>query len=93
MCFGCSKKPSYRGGSFEYPQHWFWLRNNKNNFQFHTLIEGPDTDGFADLNPAKQSGYSMELASTQFLSRLNICHIFNQQAELDIQITIPKFFM
>ena len=27
MCFGCSKKPSHRDGSFEYPQHMFWLRN------------------------------------------------------------------
>ena len=30
---GCSKEPS-----FEYPQHMFWLRNKKNNFQLHTLI-------------------------------------------------------
>ena len=27
MCFGCSKEPSHRDGSFEYPQHMFWLRN------------------------------------------------------------------
>ena len=33
MCFGCSKKPSHRDGSFEYPQHTFWMRNKKNNFQ------------------------------------------------------------
>ena len=37
MCFGCSKEPSNRDGSFEYPQHMFWLRNKKNNFQLHTL--------------------------------------------------------
>ena len=39
MCFGCSKEPSHpdRDGSFEYPQHMFWLRNKKNNFQLHTL--------------------------------------------------------
>ena len=29
MCFGCSKEPSHRDGSFEYPQHMFWLRNEK----------------------------------------------------------------
>ena len=40
MCFGCSKEPSHRDGSFEYPQHMFWLRNKKNNFQLHTLIWG-----------------------------------------------------
>ena len=27
MCFGCSKEWSHRDGSFEYPQHMFWLRN------------------------------------------------------------------
>ena len=42
MCFGCSKGPSHPGSSFEYPQHMFWLRNNKNNFQLHTLIWGPE---------------------------------------------------
>ena len=27
ICFGCSKEPShYKDGSFEYPQHMFWLR-------------------------------------------------------------------
>ena len=41
MCFGYSKEPSHRDGSFEYPQHMFWLRNKKNNFQIHTLIWGP----------------------------------------------------
>ena len=26
ICFGCSKEPSHRDSSFEYPQHIFWLR-------------------------------------------------------------------
>ena len=41
ICFGCSKEPSHRGGSFEYLQHMFWLRNKKINFHVHTLISGP----------------------------------------------------
>ena len=41
MCFGCSKELSHRDGSFEYPQHMFWLSNKKNNFLLHTLIWGP----------------------------------------------------
>ena len=41
MCFGCSKEPSHQDGCFEYPQHLFWLRNKKNNFQLRTLIWGP----------------------------------------------------
>ena len=42
MCFGCSKELSHRDGSFEYPQHMFWLRNKKNNFLLHTVVWGPD---------------------------------------------------
>ena len=41
MCFGCSKEPSHRDGSFEYPQHMFWLRNTIKKFQLRTLIMGP----------------------------------------------------
>ena len=41
MCFGCSKEPSHRDGSFEYPQHMFWLRNKKNNFLVRSLILRP----------------------------------------------------
>ena len=41
MCFGCLKETSHRGGSFEYPQHMFRLKNMKNNFQVRTLIWGP----------------------------------------------------
>ena len=40
MCFGCSKEPSHQDSSFEYPQHMFWLRNTKNNFQLRTATGG-----------------------------------------------------
>ena len=42
MCFGCSKESSHRDGSFEYQQHMFLLRNEKNNFQISALIWGTD---------------------------------------------------
>ena len=29
MCFGSSKEPSQGDGSFEYPQHMFWLKFKK----------------------------------------------------------------
>ena len=45
MCFGCAKEPSHRDGSFEYPQHLFWLRNKKNNFPLRTLIWRPGSVG------------------------------------------------
>ena len=41
MCFRWPKEPSHRDGSFEYPQHMFWLRNKKTNL-LRTLISGPD---------------------------------------------------
>ena len=41
MCFGCSKEPSHWDGSFEHPQHMFWLRNKKNSFQLRTLSLRP----------------------------------------------------
>ena len=37
VCFGCSKEPSHQDGSFEYPQHMFWLRNKKNIFCLYAL--------------------------------------------------------
>ena len=39
MCFGCSKEPSHWDGSFEYPQHMFWLRN-KISFSYAVLSGG-----------------------------------------------------
>ena len=41
MCFRCSKEPSHRDGSFEYPQHMVWLRNKKNDITVCTLIWRP----------------------------------------------------
>ena len=41
MCFGCSKEPSQRDGSFENPQHMFWMGIKENNFPIRTLIWRP----------------------------------------------------
>ena len=41
ICFGCPKEPSLWDGSFEYPQHMFWLRNKKINFLVRTLNKRP----------------------------------------------------
>ena len=40
MCCRCSKEPSHRDGSFEYPQHMFWMSNKENSFQYTLLIGG-----------------------------------------------------
>ena len=37
MCFGWSIEPSHRDGSFEYPQHMFWLRIRKLIFSYALL--------------------------------------------------------
>ena len=38
-CFWYSNEPSYGDGSFEYPQHMFWLRNKKLNFRYALLTK------------------------------------------------------
>ena len=38
--FGCSKEPSHLDGSFEYPQHIFWLRNKKIVFCYAFFTKG-----------------------------------------------------
>ena len=57
-CFGCSKELSYWDGSFEYPQHMFWLRNKKIIFSYTFLsgglclflvMEGTDLSIFDDV--------------------------------------------
>ena len=40
MCFGCSKEPSHRVGSFEYLQQLFWMRNKEYNFPKALLSGG-----------------------------------------------------
>ena len=42
ICFGCSKELSHCDGTFEYPQHMFWMRNKENSYPIHTLIWRPD---------------------------------------------------
>ena len=37
ICFGCSKEPSHRDVSFEYPQHELCLRNKKVIFLLRNL--------------------------------------------------------
>ena len=39
ICFQCFKEPSHRDGSFEYPQHMFWLGNEEKIFNYaHYLL-------------------------------------------------------
>ena len=38
----CLKEPSHCGGSFEYPQHMFWLRNKTVNYLVHNHNKSPD---------------------------------------------------
>ena len=61
MCFGCSKEPSHRHGSFEYPQHMFWLRNKKNNdFEVNQNLDHKIVIIFLSVNCNICFGYSKE---------------------------------
>ena len=40
MCFGYSKEPSHRDGSFEYPQHKFWLINKNLVYTVKLVLNG-----------------------------------------------------
>ena len=40
MCYVHSKEPSHWDGSFEFPQHMFWLRNKKIFFRYALLSGG-----------------------------------------------------
>ena len=46
ICFWCSKEPSQRDGSFEYPQHMFWLKKKENDFFWYTLLTKVLQDDF-----------------------------------------------
>ena len=76
MCFGCSKEPSHRDGTFEYPQHMFWLRNKKNNFQLRTIIWGPASHfSSANATPEFEGRGGEELATeiSNMLTRAYDC--------------------
>ena len=59
MCFGCSKEPSHRDDSFEYPQHMFWLRKNKNNF--HSYAVPWVVLWFVIVYPTKKETHTVQL--------------------------------
>ena len=49
MCFGGSKEPSHRDGSFEYQQHMFWLRKIIFSYTLLSMCVNPD-DGAVTVN-------------------------------------------
>ena len=63
--FGCSKEPSHLDGSFEYPQHMFWLRIKKSNFRLPILTQRRDGTCRLHLN-------SFWMLTRFFLCRLTV---------------------
>ena len=60
ISLGCSKEPSHGHGSFEYPQHIFWLRNKKIIFITHPHPKAWSVDKpltFSTLAPKVNLGY------------------------------------
>ena len=83
MSFGCSKEPSHPNGSFEYPQHMFWLRNKKNNFLLHTLIWEPalglelgiiSNFRYTCILVIEHNACPPKISSRSTLSNSNLCH-------------------
>ena len=74
MCCGCSKEPSHRDGSFEYPQHMFWLRNKKNIFQLHNLSGGLTPTLFSSNYHVLAHLLSCYVAQYNQMTRLNTTH-------------------
>ena len=76
VCFRCSKGPSHLDGSFEYPQHMFWVRNEENRFPVRTLIWRPGYVFFYDWESNNENGLSFTPLRTsrlqdKFLLSLN----------------------
>ena len=94
MCFGCSKEPSQQDSSFEYPQHMFWLRSKKSNFQLHTLIWGPDLYFSVKFKLLFFiTSFSLELNTTQYLGVLSRNYIGGASYSLltsGLQIRVGK---
>ena len=67
MCFGCSKEPSHRDGSFEYPQHMFRLRNKKIIFSYALLSWGL-------THCIRRSAQQSTSASVQVVSLRSLTH-------------------
>ena len=65
MCSVCSKEPSHRDGSFEYPQQMFGLRSKKLIFSY-TVIWRP-----ADLVTCKVNESLVSFASNLILLDFN----------------------
>ena len=65
ICFGCSKEPSHRDGSFEYPQHMFWLRNKKVNFSLRTRNSNPKRGFFVIFQARYRQGHVKQAKISQ----------------------------
>ena len=66
MCFGCSKEPSHWDGSFEYPQHMFWLWNKKIIISYTLLSGGLVLSFFVFLNSKAKPKETLQINSNCF---------------------------
>ena len=71
ICFGSSIEPFHWDGSFEYPQHMFWLRNMKISFPLHTLNKSLDVT--YHISSASFSLGDVFLPDSKSCSLLTLC--------------------
>ena len=81
MCFGFSKEPFQWGGSFEYPQHMFWLKNKKIIFSYALLSGGLQYLAERDAKPPTKHCTSIMAVQNQ---KLKSIHLRNQVGK-DVQ--------
>ena len=91
--FGFSKEQSHRDDSFEYPQHMFWLRNKKNNFQLLTLIWGPDgTSRKRQITQTPQKIARKKLNRGSYIKAHVLLNLFNKLGKSDKMRGLPSIF-
>ena len=71
MCFECSKEPSHRDRSFEYPQHMFWMRRRKLFFNYILLSGGLVTGYSMNYCPVGQLSVTSEQICNEY--KVNHC--------------------
>ena len=99
MCFGCSKEPSHWDGSFEYPQHMFWMRNKENNFPIHTLIWRPGFINRCFWTMPRTEMPTLDVALQEYERHFSRfwghdpeCHIFHHKARIFLLVDLREFF-
>ena len=79
---------SHLDGSFECPQHKFWFRNKKNNFQLCTLIWGHEMHYYQSVNIGGNFIFMRDLRASLTLNFSFDDHFVNIKKKFFLNSTI-----